>query len=205
MLGSGLWLVDKISEQSFVAEGDRELIAMVYVCLVIVGFNLFYNTLLINARFFCKMKSVTCGLFFFDCLNNIGCYCILGKFCKGNNYIGFVIRQIFQAALMIYTVTLVYEKQDQWELEFEVGLMVRGTTRFEIYLIIYMCHWFIFQIAKPIFFCLVSVFTCCCDCWDEELPSDFNFDAQIWSYEFVEYQLKGLNNFENHPRGRGEL
>lgn len=107
MLGSGLWLVDKTRDGTFIDDEDRTLIAMVYVCLVIVGFNLFYNTLLINARFFCKMKSVTFGLFIFDCLNVSCCYCILSKFCKGNNYIGFVIRQIAQAAIMIYTVTLV--------------------------------------------------------------------------------------------------
>ncbi len=123
------------------------------------------------------MKSVTFGLFIFDCLNYSFLYCILNKFCKGNNYIGFLIRQIGQAAIMIYTATLVSEKQEFWEEEFEVGLLVPRTTRFDKYLIIYVCHWFIFQIAKPIFFCLAATLTCCCDSWDQLVDPEFNYEA----------------------------
>lgn len=205
MCGSGFWLTDKIREQTIVLDEDRTLMAMVGISLVLTIYQLFYNTLLINLRFNVKMKCVTAGLCMFDCVNFLFCYCCLKKICKNNNWIFVLLKWVLQIGVMAFTYTLVKAKQDRWEEEFEVGTLVRGTTRFDMYLIVYMAQVPFFQVLRIPFFMCASLFTCCCDFWDKPLADNFEMEQMIWNYEFVEYELGLLNNFEHHPVGRAEF
>ena len=55
----------------------------------------------------------------------------------------------------------------------------------------------------PIFF-LYAIITCCCD-KGQEIPEAEDFKDRILSFDFVDYELGVLNNFDNHLVGRNEL
>ena len=57
---------------------------LLLACLVVATLNTFYYHLLVNLRFLIKMKNVTCGFFFFDCINCLACYCLFEPVCKDN-------------------------------------------------------------------------------------------------------------------------
>ena len=54
-IGSGLWLVQRILNSIDISSTEMQLLVLIPICLLIILFNLFYNNLLINIRFFCKM------------------------------------------------------------------------------------------------------------------------------------------------------
>ena len=64
--------------------------------------------MLINIRFYGKMKCVTFGLCLFDCLNYTFCYCILRRVCidRWNNPFS-AAKWLIKAGLMGYTIWLI--------------------------------------------------------------------------------------------------
>ena len=61
---------------------DMQLLILVPFCMLLAVYNLFYNNLLINLRFRCKMCCVTVGMCLFDCINLLFCYCFLLAPCR---------------------------------------------------------------------------------------------------------------------------
>ena len=58
--------------------------------------------------------------------------------------------------------------------------------------------------ARIPIYLLYSFLTCCCDKGDT-LPDEEQFQDRVISFDYVEFELGLLNNFENHPVGRAEL
>ena len=183
-------------------------ILMTIVCIVLVVFNLFYNTLLINLRFKAKMKCVTFGMCLFDAFNYLFCYCILLKPCKDKCFTPWsIIKWVIKAGVMGFTIYLVQQQKSEWEEAFEFGsleLERLERTRLDAYLIVYLLQHPIFMVARVPIFVLYSIITCCCD-KGATLPDDFSFKDRIIGLDFVEYELGVLNNFEDHPVGRDEF
>ena len=87
--------------------------------MILVLYNLFYNNLLINLRFLCKMKCYTVGLCIFDCLNIMFCYRIFFKPCRDQCCFKplTIGKWIIKGGLIGYTIYMIREKNDQWEEE----------------------------------------------------------------------------------------
>ena len=133
--------------------------------MVLALFNVFYNNLLINLRFYTKMQCVTFGLCIYDCLNYTFCYCILQMPCRDRCFsIWTTIKWCIKAAVMGYTIWLVQDMKERWEAKFEPGDLVTepGTTNLDTYLILYLLQHPIFIISRPPMFILYSILTCCC-------------------------------------------
>ena len=198
--------------QTVWAEQEKEmrdfiLMGLLPLCCVLSLFNLFYNNLFINLRFKSKMKSVTLGLCCFDAINYCICYCFLVKPCRDRCLTPWsVVKWVIKAVIFGTTVYLIQEKKSEWEDAFDVGsldLERLERTRLDTYLIIYLLQHPLFLAARPIAFLIFSLVTCCCD-KGTDLPEDFKFEDRILSFDFVEYELGQLNNFEDHPVGRQE-
>ena len=93
------------------SDDDTKLIAGVAVTLVLVAYNLFYNTLLINLRFTAKMRCVTWGLCIFDCFNGIICYACLRKPCQDRICTPWTAgKWLVSAGIMGWTITMIRDK-----------------------------------------------------------------------------------------------
>jgi hypothetical protein len=78
VLGSLLILKLRENDQFYLP-----LMIMIPISFVLCLFHLFYNNLLINWRFQCKMKHHNLGKYcMFDGLNYLMCYCFLVKPCR---------------------------------------------------------------------------------------------------------------------------
>ena len=108
MISSGAWFIDKISEQLDQNDKDIQCIVFVSITMFLAIWNLFYNNLLINLRFQCKIKCVTCGLFIFNFINWIFCYCFLVKPCRDQCFKPFtLVKWIVKGGIIGYTIYLV--------------------------------------------------------------------------------------------------
>lgn len=203
---SGVYYIGLITDRDS-GSGDSLNIMATMACIILAVFNLFYNNLFINLRFKSKMKSVTLGLCCFDAINYCICYCFLVKPCRDRCLTPWsVVKWVIKAVIFGTTVYLIQEKKSEWEDAFDVGsldLERLERTRLDTYLIIYLLQHPLFLAARPIAFLIFSLVTCCCD-KGTDLPEDFKFEDRILSFDFVEYELGQLNNFEDHPVGRQE-
>ena len=129
---------------------------------------------------------------------------LLKKLCLQKSKLSFfkTIAMIILAAL---TWSHAVRKNDEFESEFRIGLQKPVRTNFHIYMMIYALQYIIVPVFHAIFFVIFGFLTCCCTFWDKEVDHDFNYDKELWSNNFVEYELGQLHNFEYHPRGRQEL
>ena len=76
--------------------------------LLIVSYHLFYNTLVTNLRFRCKLKcSYTLGKCCFDGLNYMMCACWLKKLCDEKKQIWFVVKWLLQLGYLITLILMV--------------------------------------------------------------------------------------------------
>ena len=108
MISAGAWFIDKISLQEDQNDKDIQCIVFVSVALFLAVWNLFYNNLLINLRFRCKVNCLTCGYVIFDFFNYLFCYCFLVKPCRDKCFTPFTITKwIFKAGIIGYTIYLV--------------------------------------------------------------------------------------------------
>ena len=105
---SAMWFLDTIRAQEELIENDQLLIVFCIITIVLIMFNLFYNNLLINLRFYAKMQCVTCGLCLFDVINWLFCYCILAKPCRDRCVTPWTVgKWVLKAALLGTTIVLV--------------------------------------------------------------------------------------------------
>mmetsp|Transcript_40993 Transcript_40993/g.53712 ORF Transcript_40993/g.53712 Transcript_40993/m.53712 type:complete len:169 (-) Transcript_40993:695-1201(-) len=167
---------------------------MVLASLAVVTVNTFYHHLLINIRFFLKTKNVTCGLFFFDCLNYLCCYCVLRFCCKENcqkRPVVATIKWLFIVVIAVVTFAMVEERALEREAQFEVGMIMAGKTNFHIYIMLYALQQVIWPIFHTVIWVFFACFTCCVPFWREsyEEPERRDFKNRIWNYEYVEYEL----------------
>ena len=181
-------------------------IIAVCVSLVLIIFQLCYNTLLTNLRLFAKMKCVTFGLCLFDCTNWMICFCCVRRLCQDRLNSWFtLVKWIFYIAIIGFTIHQIQEKQQRWEDEFQFPERVVGETRLDSYLIIFLIHIPVLVVARFPLFAIFSILMCCCDKGEVVIEEDTEIMSLIWHYDFVDYELGVLNNFVNHPVGRAEV
>ena len=102
---------------------------------------------------------------------------------------------------MGFTYREVKDLKDDYE--FEYGVLVDKTTRFEIYLVIYLLHIPIFLVARIPIFIIYQFLTCCCDKHSTTAEEDLKY--RLLSYKYVDAWTESLNGFRDHPVGRQEL
>ena len=123
LISSGAWFIEKITEQTDQNDKDIQCIVFTSIAMFLAVWNLFYNNLLINLRFHCKVKNYTCGLFIFNFINYLFCYCFLVKPCRDKCFTPFtLIKWAIKIAILGYAIHLVKEKNEAWEDEDEVML-----------------------------------------------------------------------------------
>ena len=128
--------------------------------------GLLYNNLLINLRFKVKTKSVTCGMFFYDCINSVICFWCLLKPCRDRWFTPWtIVKWVIYTGIIGYTTFLVRDKKDSWLDEFQTGATHAEEPDFnlDLWLILYLLQYPIFFIARFPLFLLFSFLTCCCD------------------------------------------
>ena len=195
ILFSGISFIGHVSDRE-TSGGDGITIMATIICIVLSFFNLFYNNLMINLRFFVKMRCVTFGICLFDAVNCLFCYLCLVKPCKDKCFSPWtIVKWLIKAGIMGYTVYLIRDKKAYWEDKFQVGsLEILEQSNLDMYLIIYLLQHLIFMVARAPIFLIYSILTCCCE-KGEMLPDEFKFEDRILSPDFVEYELGRLNNF----------
>ena len=126
---SAFYFIDLISEQEVIKGDDRLCIIFTGICLVLILWNLFYNNLLINLRFLAKMRCVTFGLCIFDAFNYLFCYCFLVKPCRDKWFTYWsLIKWLIKGGILGTTIYLVQEKRNQWEDEYDLGVIDSSDT-----------------------------------------------------------------------------
>lgn len=60
------------------------------------------------------------------------------------------------------------------------------------------------MVARIPIFIIYSILTCCCD-KGHDYPEEEEFKDRIISFDFTEYELGMLNNFDNHVYGLNEI
>ena len=179
-------------------------IILVAVCMVLTLFNVLYNKLFTNLRFLAKINCVTFGMCTFDCFNVLICFCLLKKPCRDRCFTPWTLgKWAIKAILFGITIKAVMDKKSAWEDDFEVGLVEEGTTRLDMYLIVYLLQHPLFIVSRLPIFIVYSILTCCFD-KGQDIDEDNNFQDRILSFDFIEYELGEHNNFENAPVGRQE-
>ena len=188
---------------------------MLPICGFLSLMNLFYNNLLINLRFRCKMSCVTTGLCIYDCLNFMFCHCVLLKPCRDRCFTPWTLgKWVLKVGIFGYTIFLVGKRRDE-KLELMEGDGVyieleNDDGNLGIYLWGYVLQHVIFILARIPIFLLYSLLTCCCD-KGETYPNAPNRDApdfsdRLISFDYIEYELNGMGgNFPNHVIGLNEL
>lgn len=160
---------------------------------------------MINLRFLAKMRCVTFGICLFDVFNFIFCYCFLVKPCRDRCFSPWtLVKWVIKAGIIGYTIFLIGDKKDRWDDDFEINPLENASSRLDMYLIVYLVQHPVFILSRFPIFLLYSILTCCCD-KGQEIPDDTEFEDRVLSFDFVEYELGRLNNFENHPVGRNEF
>lgn len=105
--------------------------------LLFVVIYTFYNQLLINLRFFTKMKCVTCGLCIYDAFNYLCCMCLCKKSSPNRSSIYSVGKWIAIMILAVVNLIYVMEKNTEWEELFQIGGIPPVRSNFHIYMMIY--------------------------------------------------------------------
>lgn len=87
--------------------------------MVLILWNLFYNNLLINLRFLAKMRCVTFGMFLFDALNFLFCYCFLVKPCRDRCFTPWtIIKWLIKGGIIGTAIYYVQQKNEEWDEDF---------------------------------------------------------------------------------------
>ena len=113
-----IWSVLTLSQISLTVQVDYEYFAtspekfgpLILVAVLII-YNLLFNNLLINLRFYCKMRCVTVGLCVYDAVNFVQCECCLNKPCRDRCFTPWTIVKWILKTVVI-SVTLYILNQD---------------------------------------------------------------------------------------------
>ena len=123
-----IWTVLMIGQISLILQPikmDTNTEMQMTILLPIVGvlslFNLLFNNLLINLRFYCKMKCVTVGMCIFDCINIVQCHCCLDKPCRDRCFTPWtIVKWVLKSAIIGYTVFILGKLKGKLEEEEEL-------------------------------------------------------------------------------------
>ena len=123
-----IWTVLMIGQISLILQPikmDNNNEVQMTILLPIVGvlslFNLLFNNLLINLRFYCKMKCVTVGMCIFDCINIVQCHCCLDKPCRDRCFTPWtIVKWVLKSAIIGYTVFILGKLKGSLEEEEEL-------------------------------------------------------------------------------------
>ena len=123
-----IWTVLMIGQISLILQPikmDTNDEMQMTILLPIVGvlslFNLLFNNLLINLRFYCKMKCVTVGMCIFDCINIVQCHCCLDKPCRDRCFTPWtIVKWVLKSAIIGYTVFILGKLKGSLEEEEEL-------------------------------------------------------------------------------------
>ena len=123
-----IWTVLMIGQISLILQPikmDTNTEMQMTILLPIVGvlslFNLLFNNLLINLRFYCKMKCVTVGMCIFDCINIVQCHCCLDKPCRDRCFTPWtIVKWVLKSAIIGYTVFILGKLKGSLEAEEEL-------------------------------------------------------------------------------------
>ena len=178
---------------------------LVIITMVLVALNLLYNNLLINLRFYVKVKSTTCGLFFYDLINLLQLNMCLNKPCRDKCFTGpTVLKWIVKAVFIGITIGFVRGDKQVYDDGFNPGAVYEPLTNLDTYLIIYILQHPIFIISRIPIFILYTILTCCCD-KNDMVDEDYEFKDRVISLDYIEFENTELNNFRNHAVGRAEV
>ena len=214
-MGSGIWMVQSIASSVGATPTEQQLVVAIPVCLVLTLFNLFYNNLLINLRFRCKMNCVTFGLCIYDVANFLFCHCFLRKPCRDRCCSPWTAAKwILKGGIFGYTLFLLHKRAEERKAELSesalIDLQGEDDGNLHVYLWVYVLQHVIFIVARIPIFILYSILTCCCD-KGAEIPNaegkdEPDFSDRIISFDYIEYELEGMGgNFPNHVVGRNEI
>ena len=115
------------------------------------------------------------------------------------------VKWLLLLAPAIFLWPRIESKNDDFEMEFQIGTERPPRSYFHVYVALYAGQHIIILFLHALTFITIFLFTCCCEFWDDDVPEDHNFDKELWSNSFIEYELGQLHNFEYHPRGNQEL
>ena len=91
-------------------EGSKVLtpIIAVAISMVLAVYNLLFNNLLMNLRFYLKMKSSLVGIVCYDAINLCQCQCFLEPVCRDKCFsIPTAIKWVFKAIVMGATIAMI--------------------------------------------------------------------------------------------------
>lgn len=183
------------------------LFYLIAAVMLIQVFHLFYTNLLINLRFKIKMNCFTCGKCMYDGCNILFCHCCLHKLCRDKCFtVPTIIKWVI--LLVVYAATGFFDYQFQAFLKNNT-LDYAAEEKQLIETFYFLCALLalqhpLFMLARIPMFILWTLLTCCCD-QGREYSENEKFEDRIISYNFVQYELGELNNFEGHVGGREEL
>ena len=101
---SQISLVIQIDHPSMIEERPQIFYPLILTAVLIL-YNLLFNNLLINLRFYCKMKCVTVGLCVYDACNYAQCECCLKKVCRDRCFTRWTIgKWILKLVVIYYTI-----------------------------------------------------------------------------------------------------
>ena len=166
---------------------------LVIVCMVFAVYNLAFNNLLINMRFYVKTKCKTYGLCTYDCLNLLFCSCCLHTLCRDRCFtLPTLFKWLVKTCVIGTTIYLIRQANSDWaqEREEEVDFGYVPTTEvssLDTLLIVYVLQHPMFMVARIPIFIVYSLLTCCCD-KGRNYPDDEEFKDRIISFDYVKYE-----------------
>ena len=96
---------ERDEDHPLMMEGNPELFYPLILIAVLIIYNLLFNNLLINLRFYCKMKCVTVGLCIYDAWNYAQCECCLNKLCRDRCFTRFTVTKwVLKSSIIGLTV-----------------------------------------------------------------------------------------------------
>ena len=133
-----IWTVLMIGQISLILQNspdtsnttELQMTILLPIVAVLSLYNLLFNNLLINLRFYCKMKCVTVGMCIFDCINIVQCHCCLDKPCRDRCFTPWtIVKWVLKSAIIGYTVFILGKLKGSLEEE-EEQLGKRGEEQF---------------------------------------------------------------------------
>lgn len=166
------------------------------IACVLALFNIFYNNLVTNVRFYCKLKNKCFSFFCWDAINPVICNCFLSNVCLDRCCsVGTAVKWVFKVSYIAVLVGLIKAWKNKNNIKYigltdlSSGVDERTSIQFENLLIIYGLQHVIFIVLRPLLFFIWTFFTCCCN-HDDEVPENYDFDMSLVSFDYVKKQFE---------------